>query len=166
MALPNHPEGVKVCREIENVNLTGTFMLDPSSKSSDIPEIAPKSEPTLRAIAMPADTNPHGDIFGGWLLCQMDLAGTTVATRRAGGRVVTVAVTAMTFRRPVLVGDEVTCFCDIERIGNTSITVKIESWVRRGIGTTQIKVTEGVFTYVHVGVDGRPQPIPSPTTTA
>jgi acyl-CoA thioesterase YciA len=120
---------------------------------------APAAEPALRAIAMPADTNPHGDIFGGWLLCQMDLAGSTVATRNAGGRVVTVAITAMTFHRPVLVGDEVTCYCTIDRIGNSSITVTIESWVRRGTGTTSIKVTEGVFTYVHVGTDGRPQPI-------
>jgi acyl-CoA thioesterase YciA len=133
-------------------------MPDPSS-SSDTPESVPKSEPALRAIAMPADTNPHGDIFGGWLLCQMDLAGTLVATRRAGGRVVTVAITAMTFHRPVMVGDEVTCFSSIEKIGNTSITIKTESWVRRGLGDTQIKVTEGVFTYVRVGADGRPQPI-------
>ena len=108
---------------------------------------------------MPADTNAHGDIFGGWLLCQMDLAGTIVSTRRAGGRVVTVAITAMTFHRPVMVGDEVTCFTSIEKTGNTSITVKIESWVRRGIGDTHIKVTEGIFTYVRVGADGRPQPI-------
>ncbi len=108
---------------------------------------------------MPADTNPHGDIFGGWLLCQMDLAGSTFATRRASGRVVTVAITAMAFHRPVLVGDEVTCFCDVEKIGHTSITVKIESWARRGTGTTPIKVTEGTFTYVRVGPDGRPQPI-------
>jgi acyl-CoA thioesterase YciA len=121
--------------------------------------MAPKSDPALRAVAMPADTNPHGDIFGGWLLCQMDLAGTTVGTRRAGGRVVTVAITAMTFHRPVMVGDEVTCFCDIEKTGNTSITIKIESWVRRGTGDAQIKVTEGVFTYVRVGADGRPQSI-------
>ena len=125
-------------------------------------DIAPKSEPTLRAVAMPADTNPHGDIFGGWLLCQMDLAGTIVATRRALGRVVTVAVTAMVFHRPVMVGDEVTCFCSIEKTGNTSVTVKTESWVRRGIGDEKIKVTEGIFTYVRVGTDGRPQPIAVP----
>ena len=131
----------------------------PASKPSGTPEIAPDADPALRAVAMPADTNPHGDIFGGWLLCQMDLAGTIVATRRASGRVVTVAITAMTFHRPVMVGDEVTCFCNIEKIGNTSITVKTESWVRRGTGDTQIKVTEGVFTYVRVGADGRPQPI-------
>jgi acyl-CoA thioesterase YciA len=130
-----------------------------SSNQSDAPEVAPKSEPALRAVAMPADTNPHGDIFGGWLLCQMDLAGTIVATRRALGRVVTVAITAMNFHRPVMVGDEVTCYCNIEKIGNTSITVKIESWVRRGLGDTQIKVTEGIFTYVRVGADGRPQPV-------
>jgi acyl-CoA thioesterase YciA len=135
-------------------------MSDPSSsKSSDAVEIAPSCEPALRAVAMPADTNPHGDIFGGWLLCQMDLAGTVVATRRVLGRVVTVAITAMSFHRPVMVGDEVTCYCNIEKIGNTSITVKIESWVRRGIGDTQFKVTEGIFTYVRVGADGRPQPI-------
>jgi acyl-CoA thioesterase YciA len=127
--------------------------------ASDMQDVFPTSEPTLRAVAMPADTNPHGDIFGGWLLCQMDLSGTIFATRRAGGRVVTVAITAMTFHRPVMVGDEVTCFCNIEKIGNTSITVKIESWVRRGLGDAQIKVTEGVFTYVRVGADGRPQPI-------
>jgi acyl-CoA thioesterase YciA len=129
-----------------------------SSSSGDHP---PASEPALRAIAMPADTNPHGDIFGGWLLCQMDLAGATVATRRAGGRVVTVAVTAMTFHRPVLVGDEVTCFCDIQKVGNSSIVIRIESWARRGIGIEDIKVTQGVFTYVRVGKDGRPQTIPA-----
>jgi acyl-CoA thioesterase YciA len=126
----------------------------------------PQIEPALRAIAMPADTNPHGDIFGGWLLCQMDLAGTTVATRRAGGRVVTIAITAMTFHRPVTVGDEVSCFCGIERVGTTSITVKIESWVRRGVGETHIKVTEGTFTYVAVDSDGRPVPVPKQVTAA
>lgn len=130
-----------------------------SAKPATVPEVCPTSEPALRAVAMPADTNPHGDIFGGWLLCQMDLAGSIFATRRAGGRVVTVAVTAMNFHRPVLVGDEVTCYCDIEKIGRTSITVKIQSWARRGIGDTAIKVTEGVFTYVRVGADGKPQPV-------
>jgi acyl-CoA thioesterase YciA len=130
---------------------------DPT-KTSDA-DVLPASDPAIRTIAMPADTNPHGDIFGGWLLCQMDLAGSTVATRRANGRVVTVAITAMTFHRPVLVGDEVSCFCNVEKIGNTSIAVKIESWALRGTGTTPIKVTEGLFTYVHVGADGRPQPI-------
>jgi acyl-CoA thioesterase YciA len=128
--------------------------------ASDTRDQAPQAEPTLRAIAMPADANPHGDIFGGWLLSQMDLAGGTVATRRAKGRTVTVAVTAMTFHRPVFIGDEVTCYADIIKVGRTSITVKVESWVRRGIGDEQIEVTEGIFTYVAVGSDRRPCPIP------
>ena len=104
-------------------------MPDPTATSQ-----IPTGEPALRAVAMPADTNPHGDIFGGWLLCQMDLAGTIVATRRASGRVVTVAITGMAFHRPVRIGDEVSCFCTIEKVGRTSLTVKTESWVRRGIG--------------------------------
>ena len=128
--------------------------------ASDTSGEPPRSEPALRAIAMPADANPHGDIFGGWLLSQMDLAGGTVATRRAKGRTVTVAVTAMTFHRPVFIGDEVTCYAQIIKVGNTSITVKVESWVRRGIGGEQIEVTEGIFTYVAVGSDRRPCPIP------
>jgi acyl-CoA thioesterase YciA len=120
----------------------------------------PRAEPALRAIAMPADANPHGDIFGGWLLSQMDLAGGTAATRRAKGRTVTVAITAMTFHRPVFIGDEVTCYAEITKVGRTSITVKVESWVRRGIGEEQIAVTEGIFTYVAVGDDRRPCPVP------
>jgi acyl-CoA thioesterase YciA len=127
------------------------------------PATPPQCEPTLRAIAMPADANPHGDIFGGWLLSQMDLAGGTVATRRAKGRTVTVAITGMTFRRPVFIGDEVTCYAEIVKVGTTSITVKVESWVRRGIGQEQIGVTEGIFTYVAVGDDRRPRPVPPET---
>jgi acyl-CoA thioesterase YciA len=124
-------------------------------------ETLPTSEPALRAIAMPADTNPQGDIFGGWLLSQMDLAGSTAAIRRAKGRVATVAVTSMTFRRPVFVGDEVSCYAEVIKIGNTSVTVKIESWARRGIGDDPIKVTEGIFTYVAIGADRRPKAIPA-----
>jgi acyl-CoA thioesterase YciA len=134
---------------------------DASANKDDAPAVWPASEPALRAIAMPADTNPHGDIFGGWLLCQMDLAGSTFATRHANGRVVTVAITAMVFHRPVMVGDEVTCFCNVEKTGHTSITVKIESWARRRTAIEPIKVTEGVFTYVRVNADGRPDPITS-----
>ena len=130
------------------------------SGTQDASPPRPPGEPALRAIAMPADANPHGDIFGGWLLSQMDLAGGTLATRRAKGRTATVAVTAMTFHRPVFVGDEVTCYAEIIKIGTTSITVKVESWVRRGIGDEQIAVTEGIFTYVAVGNDRRPRPVP------
>jgi acyl-CoA thioesterase YciA len=136
-------------------------MPDPTTAPSAAVEVPPHAEPAIRTIAMPADTNPHGDIFGGWLLCQMDLAGGTVAVRRAGGRVVTVAITAMAFHRPVCVGDEVSCYGSVEKIGTTSITIKVESWARRGTGLIPIKVTEGLFTYVRVDPDGRPQPIPA-----
>ena len=128
--------------------------------ASDRPDGPPKTEPALRAIAMPANANPYGDIFGGWLLSQMDLAGGAAASRRAKGRAVTVAITAMTFHRPVFIGDEVTCYAEIIKVGRTSITVKVESWVRRGIGEDQIAVTEGIFTYVAVGEDRRPCPVP------
>ena len=87
----------------------------------------PAGEASLRAIAMPADTNPNGDIFGGWLLSQMDLAGGNFAGQRSRGRVATVAVTAMTFHLPVFVGDEVSCFCALERVGRTSMTVRVET---------------------------------------
>src|SRR6266571_8781732 len=128
--------------------------------ASDRPDGPPKTEPALRAIAMPADANPHGDIFGGWLLSQMDLAGGAAASRRAKGRAVTVAITAMTFHRPGFIGDEVTCYAEIIKVGRTSVTVKVESWVRRGIGDEHIPVTEGIFTYVAVGEDRRPCPVP------
>jgi len=134
-------------------------MPDPQSRAADGVDAPPHLEPALRAVAMPADTNPHGDIFGGWLLCQMDLAGTIFATRRAVARVVTIAITGMVFHRPVMIGDVVTCFCELEKIGTTSITVKIQSWVRRGLSDDHVKVTEGSFTYVKVGADGRPRPI-------
>jgi acyl-CoA thioesterase YciA len=132
----------------------------PEPASETIP---PGLEPASRAIAMPADANPSGDIFGGWLLSQMDLAGSTVATRRAKGRVVTVAITGMSFNHPVFVGDEVSCYAQIVSIGRTSISMKIQSWVRRGIGDGAIKVTEGLFTYVAVGGDRRPRPVPPET---
>ena|ERR1700722_10408757 len=132
-------------------------MSEPSDPDGTVP---PALELALRAIAMPADANPNGDIFGGWLLSQMDLAGGTVAMRRAGGRVATVAITGMSFRRPVFVGDEVSCYAEIVKTGATSLTLKVESWARRGLGGEPVKVTEGVFTYVAVSPDRRPRPIP------
>ena len=111
----------------------------------------PASEAELRTVAMPADTNPHGDVFGGWLLSQMDVAGGTHAIARTGGRVATVGIEAMSFHRPVYVGDRVSCHCQTERIGRTSIAVHVETWVRRartGRSPEEIKVTEGMFTYV------------------
>ena len=111
----------------------------------------PASEAELRTVAMPADTNPHGDIFGGWLLSQMDVAGGTYAKACTGGRVATVGVEAMSFHRPVYVGDRVSCHCRTARIGRTSITVHVETWVRRtrpGRSPEELKVTEGMFTFV------------------
>ena len=117
-------------------------------------------EPAVRTIAMPADTNPSGDIFGGWLLAQMDLAGGTVALLRARGRVVTVAIERMTFHRPVYVGDLVSCYADIVKVGRTSLTIQIETVVARHETGEEMTVTEGTFTYVHVDEKGRPLPVP------
>ncbi|HEY0837089.1 MAG TPA: acyl-CoA thioesterase [Azospirillum sp.] len=120
-------------------------------------------DPALRTIAMPADTNPNGDIFGGWLLAQMDLAGGVVALRRAGGRVATVGIEAMTFHKPVFVGDEVSCFARVTKVGRTSIRVRVETWVRRHRTGEPVKVTEGMFTFVAMGDDGRPREVPQDT---
>ena len=117
----------------------------------------PASEAELRTVAMPADTNPSGDIFGGWLLSQMDVAGGSYAMARTGGRVATVGIEAMSFHRPVYVGDRVSCHCRVERVGRTSITVHVETWVRRtryGRTPEEIKVTEGMFTFVALGEEG------------
>ena len=117
----------------------------------------------LRTIAMPRDANPAGDIFGGWTLSQMDLAGATFAAERAGGRVATVAINAMKFLRPISVGDEVSCFCSMEEEGNASIKVKIETWTRSRGGKDAEKVTDGVFTFVAVDEDGKPRRLPEDT---
>jgi acyl-CoA thioesterase YciA len=120
----------------------------------------PKGALAIRTLAMPADTNANGDIFGGWLLGQMDIAGAVVAIRRAEGRVATVAVDAMSFHLPVLVGDLVSCYGEILRVGRTSIRVKVEAWVVRNREGRREKVTEGVFTYVAIGADGKPRAVP------
>jgi len=114
----------------------------------------------LRTFAFPADANPAGDIFGGWLLGQMDIAGASLARRRAHGRVATVAVAQMTFRLPVFVGDEVSCYCTISRVGTSSVTVEVEAWARRHDDSGTVKVTEGTFTYVAIGADRRSRPLP------
>ena len=115
---------------------------------------------TLRTAAMPADTNPSGDIFGGWVLSQMDIAGGLAAVERVRGRIVTVAVDQMTFITPVKVGDILAVYCRIERVGRTSISVLMEAWVHRGHDSRNLKVTEGRFVYVAVDADGRPTPVP------
>lgn len=116
-------------------------------------------EPSLRDIAMPADTNPSGDIFGGWLVGQMDLAGMTLAVRTTHGRVTTVAIDKMNFHRPVFVGDEVSCYTNLENVGSTSMEIKVDTLVRRKEGNGPIKVTEGIFTYVALDENGQPRPI-------
>jgi acyl-CoA thioesterase YciA len=121
---------------------------------------SPAREPALRTIAMPADANANGDIFGGWVLSQMDLAGGSLAVQRARGRVATVAVTGMKFHLPVFIGDEVSCYGTIAKVGRTSITVHIESWARRHRTGERVKVTEGTFTYVAIGDDRKPRRVP------
>jgi acyl-CoA thioesterase YciA len=126
------------------------------------PETAlPSVEPALRTIAMPADANPNGDIFGGWVLSQMDLAGGSAASQRARGRVATVAITAMTFHLPVFVGDEVSCYATLAKVGRTSLAFHIETWARRHRNGERVQVTEGLFTYVAIGADRRPRPVPA-----
>jgi acyl-CoA thioesterase YciA len=125
------------------------------------PLTLPPGEPVLRVVPMPADVNWHGDIFGGWIMSQVDLAGGVVAARRARGRVATVAVNAFTFKQPVLVGDVVTFFAEIVRVGRTSITVDVVVYAqRRPDRELTVKVTEATLTYVAVGADGRPREVP------
>ncbi|MEE9334109.1 MAG: acyl-CoA thioesterase [Granulosicoccaceae bacterium] len=135
----------------------------PSSPTDTLIDIDRSSTPvSLRTLAMPADTNANGDIFGGWILSQMDLAGGTYAFYVAQGRVTTVAVTGMQFHKPVYVGDEVSCFCATQSIGNTSIAVRVETWVRRRREEIEEKVTEGLFTFVAIDKHGKPRSIDSP----
>ncbi len=121
------------------------------------PPLYPTGEPSIRVIAMPGDANPAGDIFGGWLMSQMDLAAGNVAARLARGRVVTVAVESMTFLHPVFVGDEVSVFAEVDRRGRSSVRVVVEAWRRPTTGEDTTKVTEGAFTFVAIGSDRRPR---------
>ena len=122
---------------------------------SDLREL----QPAVRTLAMPGDANPAGDIFGGWILAQMDIAAGVAAYIRAKGRVATIAIDAMTFHQPVFVGDIVSCYAQVTRIGRTSITVHVEAWVQRRNESRNILVTDGNFTYVAIDDNGHPQPI-------
>jgi len=123
------------------------------------PAPTPRGELAVRTLAMPADTNPTGDIFGGWIMSLMDVAGGIAAATWAEGRVATIACTDMTFHRPVKVGDVVCCYTDLERLGRTSMTLRVETWVLRVGQPARIKVTAADFTYVALDGDGRPRPI-------
>jgi acyl-CoA thioesterase YciA len=120
----------------------------------------PRGELTVRTIAMPRDTNANGDIFGGWVMSQMDQAGGIAGVERARGRVVTVAVDAMTFIRPVAVGDVLCVYTAIDSVGRTSMKVHIEAWARRFQTHVREKVTDATFTFVAIDDNGKPRPVP------
>ena len=130
-----------------------------SEAKSDNKE-TPMGERVIAVVAMPADTNPSGDIFGGWILSQMDIAGGITAGRLAEGRTATIGVKEMEFHKPVRVGDLVSCYTQLQKIGTSSITMKIEAWIanRYDPGETT-KVTEGIFTYVAIDENRKPRPV-------
>jgi acyl-CoA thioesterase YciA len=127
------------------------------ASSSD--EHAPRGELTVRLIAMPSDTNANGDIFGGWVISQMDQAGGIRAAEKAQGRVVTIAIEAMKFIRPVRVGDVLSVYTAVDHIGRTSLKIHIEAWAQRFRTHHREKVTDATFTFVAIGSDGRPRPV-------
>ena len=122
---------------------------------------APAKDPAIRVTAMPADTNANGDIFGGWLMSQMDMGAGLIAARLARGRVATVAMDGMQFLQPVGVGDEVSVYCEVVKVGRTSITVATEAWRRHRFEDEAIKVTEATFTFVAIDDNGRPRAVPN-----
>ena len=134
-----------------------------SSTDNNIPT-RPQGELLLRTLAMPADTNPNQDIFGGWIMSQMDIGGGILAAEIAQGRIVTVAVQEMNFIRPVKVGNVVCCYGRCVRVGNTSLQIKLEVWVKTlmndHLNTDRQLVTEAVFTYVAIDGNGTPRPVP------
>lgn len=125
------------------------------------PVSAPSANPTIRTIAMPSDTNPAGDIFGGWLMSQMDLAAGTVAALTAHGRSATIAVEGMKFLRPVKVGDEVSLFAELMKVGRTSMHIHVEAWRRERDRNHSEKVTQATFTFVALDDQGQARPVRS-----
>ena len=136
-------------------------MPDPSETGPGGEEETPRGELAIRTLAMPADTNPSGDIFGGWVMAQMDVAGGIAAAQRAGGRVATVAVDGFIFHKPVNVGDVLCCYAEVVRVGTTSIAIRIEAWaLRQRARNRRVKVTEGIFTFVALDEAGKKRPVP------
>ena len=130
------------------------------AQPDDAPQAAPRGQLAIRTLAMPRDANPSGDIFGGWVLAQMDIAGGITARQMAEGRVATVAITAMTFHLPVYVGDMLSVYAEIARTGRSSLSFHLEAWAERGRDGEEVKVTEGEFVFVAIDPSGRPRPLP------
>lgn len=128
----------------------------------DLNRVPEGMELTIRTVAMPADTNAAGDIFGGWVMAQMDSAAAVRASERSVGRVVTVAADQIVFRRPVQVGDTLCCYTQIESVGRSSMVIRIEVWARRRLLPEREKVTEAKFTMVAVDKAGKPRPVDPP----
>ncbi len=124
---------------------------------SEAPETPPAGIPMIRQIAMPADSNANGDIFGGWLMSQMDLAAGNLASRVSHGRCVTVSVDAMSFLRPVKIGDEVSVYCTLLSTGRSSMKINVEAWRRARITEEEYRVTRAVFTFVAIDDEGKPR---------
>jgi len=127
--------------------------------SDDWSECPPERAPAVRVIAMPADANPYGDIFGGWLMSQMDLAAGSIASRYSHGRAVTIAMDGMQFHLPVSVGDEVSVYAEMTKVGRTSMTIDVEAWRRHRHEEAMHKVTQASFTFVAIDADRKPRPI-------
>lgn len=134
---------------------------EPGGKPVEPPKKT-RGEPVIRVVPMPSDVNSNGDIFGGWVLSHMDIAGGVVTARYAKGRTATVAINAMTFHEPIKVGDVVSIYAEVTRVGNSSIEVTLETLVTRRLEPREIKVTEGVFVYVAINDQGRPRPVGQP----
>ena len=129
----------------------------PDMAESDLPA---RGDPAIRTVPRPADANANGDIFGGWVLSQMDIAGALPAIERAQGRVVTVAIDAMTFHQPIYVGDLVSVYAEVASVGRTSMQVTVQTIARRRVSGEDVRVTEGTFIYVAIDDDGRPRAVP------
>ena len=125
---------------------------------SEITENCPSGELTLRTLAMPADANPAGDIFGGWVLSQMDIAAGICAEKEAKCRVATVGIEAMSFLKPIYVGDVLCVYSSVKKLGRTSISIALEAWVLRDRLGDRVKVTDGIFTFVALDKEGKPKP--------
>lgn len=126
------------------------------------PDLTDRGSLVMKTLAMPQDTNPNGDIFGGWLLSQMDLGGGILAKETARSRIITVAIFSMVFLEPVKVGDIVSCYAKLMGIGKTSMKIKVEAWVQHWVDNQELRVTEGIFTYVAIDKSGKPIPVLKP----